>query len=88
MELDESDTCCGAAGTYNLTQTEMADRLGNRKLKNILKTGARTVISANAGCTLQIIREARLQGIKLNVVHPMELLDRSCQVGASRRVQS
>lgn len=77
VPLDESDTCCGAAGTYNLVQTEMADRLAARKLRNILRTGARTVVSANAGCTLQILRESRLQGTRLDVVHPMELLDRS-----------
>ena len=73
-ELDESDTCCGAAGTYNLTQPEMADRLGGRKLDRILATGARTVISANAGCTLQIMREARLRGVRLRVAHPVEIL--------------
>lgn len=75
--LAESDLCCGAAGTYNLTEPEMAGRLSRRKLENIRKTGANVVVTANAGCILQIAREARQQGEKLSVVHPMELLDRS-----------
>ncbi len=79
VPLDESDTCCGAAGTYNLTQTEMADRLAARKLANILKTGARTIVSANAGCSLQIMREARMQGVQIEVVHPAQLLQRSIE---------
>lgn len=77
VPLDESDTCCGAAGTYNLTQPEMADRLSRRKLRNIRRTGARMVVSANAGCTLQMLREARLSGVGLEVLHPMELLAES-----------
>ena len=77
VELPESELCCGAAGTYNLTEPEMAERLARRKLANILSTGARLVITANAGCLLQIAREARMQGEELKIMHPMELLDLS-----------
>jgi glycolate oxidase iron-sulfur subunit len=75
VELPESELCCGAAGTYNLTEPEMAGRLGKRKLDNIRATGARLVITANAGCLLQIAREARLRGEVLKILHPMEVLD-------------
>jgi glycolate oxidase iron-sulfur subunit len=76
-ELPETELCCGAAGTYNLTEPEMAARLSRRKLKNILTTGARVVVTGNAGCLLQIAREARSQGEKLWVAHPVDLLDLS-----------
>ena len=69
--------CCGSAGTYNLTEPEMSARLSRRKLDNIRRTGARAVITGNAGCILQVAREAREQGEKLWVVHPMDLLDLS-----------
>jgi glycolate oxidase iron-sulfur subunit len=75
VELPESELCCGAAGTYNLTQPEMAQRLARRKLNNILGTGASAVVTANAGCILQIAREARQQGQRLPIYHPMDLLD-------------
>jgi glycolate oxidase iron-sulfur subunit len=74
-DLPETELCCGAAGTYNLTQPEMSARLSRRKLDNIRKTGARVAITSNAGCALQIAREARDQGEQLAVVHPMEVLD-------------
>jgi glycolate oxidase iron-sulfur subunit len=74
-ELPETELCCGAAGTYNLTQPEMSDRLSRRKFANIEKTGANLVVTANAGCALQIAREAHRQGRRLVVAHPMELLD-------------
>ncbi|HEY2838453.1 MAG TPA: (Fe-S)-binding protein [Pirellulales bacterium] len=77
VDLPETDVCCGAAGTYNLTEPEMSARLSSRKLDNILKTGSRVVLTANAGCLLQIMREARSRGERLWVAHPMDLLDMS-----------
>ena len=77
VELPESEICCGAAGTYNLTETEMASRLSQRKLKNILATNADLVLTGNAGCLLQIATEARLEGKGFAVMHPMDLLDMS-----------
>jgi glycolate oxidase iron-sulfur subunit len=77
VDLPETELCCGAAGTYNLTQPEMSARLSRRKLENILKTGARAVLTANAGCLLQIAREARLQHERLWIAHPIDLLDLS-----------
>lgn len=77
VPLAESEICCGAAGSYNLTQPEMADRLGSRKVENIVKTGAQVVISGNAGCTLQIQSQLRAAGHDIPVLHPVELLDQS-----------
>ena len=31
VPLPESEFCCGAAGSYNITQPEMAEQLGDRK---------------------------------------------------------
>lgn len=77
VDLPESDLCCGAAGTYNLTQPKMADQLGKRKGDNIVSTGARLLVTGNAGCHLQIARELRLRGETISVKHPMDLLDLS-----------
>lgn len=83
VPLPESEICCGAAGTYNLTQPEMSDRLGRRKRENIAKTGAEVVVSANAGCTLQIAKRLSPTDRPLPVLHPMELLDRSYRDGGA-----
>lgn len=76
-ELTETEICCGAAGTYNLTEPEMSGRLSQRKMENIVRTGAQVVVTANAGCLLQIAREARAQGQPLWIAHPIDLLDLS-----------
>ena len=54
VELPESDVCCGSAGTYNLTEPQMAEASQRRKIENILRTGASTVVTTNPGCILQI----------------------------------
>ncbi len=76
-DLPESGICCGSAGTYNLREVEMADRLAERKIENILSTGAQIVLASNAGCLLQIQREVRQRKLPLKVMHPMDLFDLS-----------
>ena len=75
--LEESELCCGAAGTYNLTEPEMSERLGRRKMDRIEATGAEVVATGNIGCILQIARQAKQRENPIEVVHPVVLLDRA-----------
>ena len=77
VELKEADWCCGSAGTYNLTQPEMAARLQARKVENIRATGAEAVVTANPGCIIQIAQGLSARGISMDVLHIVELLDQS-----------
>ena len=69
--------CCGAAGSYNLTEPEMSQRLSDRKLANILACDVQAVITGNAGCSLQIQAAVRKSGRPIWVAHPMDILDLS-----------
>ncbi len=62
VELAESDLCCGSAGSYNLTEPEMASRLQKRKAQNIIDSGAEVVVTTNPGCLLQIQSGLRKAG--------------------------
>ena len=77
IPIAEPDICCGAAGSYNLTEPEMSDRLAARKLGNILAAKPQAVITGNVGCSMQIQAALRQAGHKIWVAHPMELLDLS-----------
>jgi glycolate oxidase iron-sulfur subunit len=68
--VGESHLCCGAAGTYNLTQPEISDQLGQRKARALDASGAKAVATGNMGCLLHISRFTALP-----VVHTVELLD-------------
>ncbi|HBC59946.1 MAG TPA: hypothetical protein DC058_01865 [Planctomycetaceae bacterium] len=75
--IAEAELCCGAAGTYNLTQPEMADRLGTRKLDCLLEVKPDVIVSGNAGCSLQLQAHLQIRGLTTAVLHPIELLDLS-----------
>ncbi|HXY32840.1 MAG TPA: heterodisulfide reductase-related iron-sulfur binding cluster [Planctomycetaceae bacterium] len=77
VPLPESEVCCGAAGSYNLTEPEMSERLSQRKLGNILACRPQVVITGNAGCSLQIQAALRRAGTPIWVAHPMDVLDLS-----------
>jgi glycolate oxidase iron-sulfur subunit len=75
VELTESDTCCGSAGIYNLTQPTMAKRLLDRKWRHIETTGAEIVVSGNPGCQAWIQQAANEHGRHVRVMHTVELLE-------------
>jgi len=76
VELADADTCCGSAGSYNLTEAAMARRLAERKVANIRAT---CVAVANPGCILQIQAGLHRAGLSTRVAHPIELLDQAYQ---------
>jgi glycolate oxidase iron-sulfur subunit len=77
LEIPDGGQCCGSAGIYNLVQPESAGEIGNRKVDNVLSTGADLLASANPGCTLQIQKLLRERGQSLPAAHPIEILDAS-----------
>jgi glycolate oxidase iron-sulfur subunit len=70
VDVPEGHLCCGSAGTYNLMQPDLADRLRDRKLANIAKTTPEIVATGNIGCMVQLAA-----GAGVPVRHTVELLD-------------
>lgn len=76
MELPETEICCGSAGSYNLTEPEMAGRLQQRKVSHIRQTEAQIVVTTNPGCILQIESGLKRQGLaKVKVMHLADYLE-------------
>lgn len=74
VELNESDWCCGSAGTYNLTEPAMAHRLLDRKVNNIQTTEADVVVAGNPGCLMQIRSGLQQRNLPIKAVHTVDLL--------------
>ena len=81
VPLAEADWCCGSAGTYNVTQPDLARSILERKVANIVRTGADTVVTANPGCLMQIQSGLRQAGSNVRVVHLLDLLDEAYRAG-------
>jgi glycolate oxidase iron-sulfur subunit len=85
VEMQGSADCCGSAGIYNLTQPEIAAKLQAQKVDRVAATGASMLAVGNPGCTIQIAGGLRARGIRMAVVHPVELLDRAYAAGPAPR---
>lgn len=75
VEMNESSLCCGSAGIYNVTEPEMARRLGERKAENVAATHAEVVTTANPGCAMQMTAHLHEKNSPIRVKHVIELLD-------------
>ena len=69
-EIPEGHLCCGSAGTYNILQPDIADRLRARKIGHIEGIGADLIAAGNIGCITQLAA-----GTAIPVIHPVELID-------------
>ena len=70
LAANESHLCCGSAGTYSVLQPELAYRLRDRKLANLVPLQAQAIVSANIGCIQHL-----QSGTSTPVRHWVEVLD-------------
>ncbi len=79
VELPEADWCCGSAGSQLITHYETSRAVLERKMNNLAGTSAEVIASGCPGCQMQITRRPQ-RGLKVQVVHPVELLDQAMEV--------
>ena len=75
VELKDSLICCGAAGTYQITQKDLSSKLLSKKMATIIETKADAVVTANPGCIIQIENGIKQNDLNSPVYHIVELLD-------------
>jgi glycolate oxidase iron-sulfur subunit len=73
----DPESCCGAAGTYNLTQPEMSRAVLARKIAALAAADPDLVASGNPGCLMQLRAGLAGAGLRARAVHPVELLDQA-----------
>jgi glycolate oxidase iron-sulfur subunit len=81
IPVPEADQCCGGGGTYSLVHPEMSAPVLDAKVKNILSTGARVVVTSSASCLVQLSHGLRRHGDKVEALHLSEFLMRAIQQG-------
>jgi glycolate oxidase iron-sulfur subunit len=74
-EVPEGELCCGSAGIWNILFPGPARELGDRKARNIGRTGAQLLVTANPGCLMQVASSLRRQGTVMGMAHTVEVLD-------------
>ena len=77
VEMANSSRCCGAGGTYTITQRDFSLRLLDNKMNAVEDTGADVLATANPGCHMQLRQGIQRAGLSMEVRYVTDLLDES-----------
>ncbi len=75
LEMREADYCCGAAGTYNIFHHDQSMRILERKMDNLVHSGADAIATECPGCYIQLAYGVRRRGLPIRVLHISQALD-------------
>lgn len=75
VELPEAEDCCGFGGIFSVTHPELSAEFLKRKIGNLEKSGASTLVVADTGCIMHIAGGLHRQGKPQRVVHIAEVLN-------------
>ncbi|HTI81272.1 MAG TPA: (Fe-S)-binding protein [Acetobacteraceae bacterium] len=91
-EMTDPDVCCGFGGTFCVKYPDISVRMASDKVRDIVATGARTVLAGDLGCLLNIAGLLRRDGHRVQVRHVAEVLsgiaDHVPPIGISARAGS
>ncbi len=73
-EMDKAEECCGFGGTFSVKFPEVSGGMVQTKIESILRTGARTVVSIDSSCLMQIQGALHRAGLPLRTMHLAEVL--------------
>ncbi|HTQ54706.1 MAG TPA: (Fe-S)-binding protein [Bryobacteraceae bacterium] len=73
-EMDAAEECCGFGGTFSVKLPEISGGMARTKIDSIVRTGARTVVSVDSSCLMQIQGALSRAGIAVRTLHLAEVL--------------
>lgn len=74
IEMEESDNCCGFAGSYNVLYPDISSKILQKKIQNIKNTGADVVAVDCPGCMMQIMGGLDADGSDIKVKHTAQII--------------
>jgi len=74
VEMTDAEVCCGFGGTFCVKYPEISVRMVSDKVRDIVATGAETVLAGDLGCLLNIAGRLQRQGHRAKVRHVAEVL--------------
>lgn len=75
VELPDSEACCGSAGIYSLLRPADGRAVFAKKLADLERSGARTLVTANPGCQIQWESGLARAHSPVQVVHLAQVVD-------------
>ncbi|CAB1276533.1 (Fe-S)-binding protein [Candidatus Nitrosacidococcus tergens] len=76
FSLPNNHRCCGAAGSYMITQPKIAHTLRQDKIDSLKKMSPDILVTANIGCSLYLSAGIKAANLPIEIIHPAQLLAR------------
>jgi len=73
-EMDKAEECCGFGGTFSVKFADVSGGMARTKIESILRTGAKTVVSIDSSCLMQIQGSLSRAGSSVRTIHLAEIL--------------
>ncbi|HET6607078.1 MAG TPA: (Fe-S)-binding protein [Rhodopila sp.] len=73
-EMAEPEICCGFGGTFCVKYPDISVRMVSDKTRDIVATGAETVLAGDLGCLMNIAGRLKREGHPTKVRHVAEVL--------------
>jgi glycolate oxidase iron-sulfur subunit len=60
-KIENSNICCGSAGTYSLIQPEISSKLKHRKITDLTQDKPEEIVSSNIGCIMHLASDGNIK---------------------------
>ncbi len=74
IEMEEADKCCGAAGTFCITNSKLSKAISAKKAQNIIKTKAQAVATSCPSCNMGLYQGLLEINEERKIIQPIEIL--------------
>ena len=74
VPLREEETCCGFGGAFTVTFPEVSRSMMENKVKDIIASGADTVVMCEPGCLMNVAGGLYKAGSSIRAMHIIDLL--------------
>ncbi len=74
VELKYEEECCGFGGTFSVKEPEISNAMAQAKIDDIVKSGAKVIVSADGGCLLNISGTIKKMGLDIKTYHLYDFL--------------
>ncbi len=74
LEMDMNEACCGFGGTFSIKFPHISLAILEEKIKSVVKSGAKIVVSTDMGCLMNIKGYVEKNKLDIKTLHISQLL--------------
>lgn len=74
VPLKYEEECCGFGGTFSVKEPEISNAMSEEKIKDIMRTGVKYLVSADGGCMLNIYGTLKRHNSDIRLIHLYDFL--------------